>query len=354
MTRLIDLHTDWMLQYAPETTIFNPKLYPKVPGRLAQGEGYLQATGAAILSCYRNADDWASQVDPWAALGDLITRIEAEFSGRLLTSRDDFDRWKDDRDGLAWGMIGVEGFDALIRSADDLKRLPRLFERGVRLFQPVYNSTSLLAGSSVLGDDRGLTELGRSFLEALATLGTTRPGPRPIVDLAHLNPRSAGDVLGWFEADPARLDVVLIVYSHGGLVHEGYSQSRAMTLENLVRLRTLGGFLGVGVTPPFYANSDEIRASIETAATIPFLGRVGYEGIGLGTDFLGVDQVMPGLKNATEVVAWAKFAFPSKVAQAILRGNAQSLIEQAIGVFSREQKAEGSIGLARVSTKPPV
>src|SRR5215210_7249184 len=136
--RLIDLHTDWLLQYAPETTLFDPALYAGVSERLGQVEGYLSATGAAVLACYRNAEDWARQADPWAALGQLLTRNEAEFAGRLLIGPDDHGRWRDDPRGLCWGVIGVEGFDALVRTADDLDRLPRLVERGVRLFQPVY------------------------------------------------------------------------------------------------------------------------------------------------------------------------------------------------------------------------
>ena len=139
----------------------------------------MQATRAAVLACYRRADDWAGQADPWAALGGLVTRIEAEFPGRLLIGPDDFDRWQDDRDGLTWGLIGVEGFDALVRSEDDLGRLPRLIDRGVRLFQPVYGADNRLGGSSSPGDDRGLAELGRRFLEALVIPWSVPKGPGP-------------------------------------------------------------------------------------------------------------------------------------------------------------------------------
>ena len=76
--RLIDMHTDWLLQYAPETTLYGPALYPGVPGRLGQAEGYLQGTRIAILSCYRKVEDWERQASPWSALGDLLARIEAE------------------------------------------------------------------------------------------------------------------------------------------------------------------------------------------------------------------------------------------------------------------------------------
>ena len=216
MERLIDLHTDWILQYATESTAFDPALYERVTNRLGQAEGYLQATSAAVLSCYRDADDWAGQADPWKALGDLIARIEAEFSGRLLMGSEDWRRWEDDPDGLCWGVLGVEGFDALIRKAGDLRRLAVLFERGVRLFQPVYTSTSILGGSSAPGDDRGLTDMGRAFLETLAEVAGDA-GPLPILDLAHLNPTACGAVLDWFEADDSRTGRLLPAYSHGAL-----------------------------------------------------------------------------------------------------------------------------------------
>jgi len=329
--RLIDLHTDWILQYAPETTVFDPALYPTIPQRLPQAEGYLQGTWAAILSCYRKAEDWARQPDPWSALGDQIARIEAEFSGRLLIGPADHARWLDDPHGLCWGVIGIEGFDALVRTPADLDRLPRLFERGVRLFQPVYTSTSLLGGSSVAGDDRGLTDLGRSFLQTLADVSQGPFGPLPLFDLAHLNPRAASEALDWFETDPQHSERLIPVYSHGGLSHEGFSTPRAMTLDNLKRLRALGGTIGFGVTPPFYTTVEELKASIETAAEIPFQGRAGFEGLCIGTDFMGVDRTLPGLGNVAELLAWIMSAFDARTAEALVQGNATRLMSRITG-----------------------
>jgi membrane dipeptidase len=329
--RLIDLHTDWLLQYAPETTLFDPELYPNVSGRLGQAEGYLGATWAAVVSCYRKAEDWARQADPWAALGELIARIEAEFCGRLLIGPEDERRWRDDPEGLCWAVIGVEGFDALVRTPDDLGRLPRLFGRGVRLFQPVYGATSVLGGSAAAGDDRGLTELGFAFLRAVLDLAPGPGGPRPLLDLAHLNPRSAADVLGWFEAEPSRAERAIPVYSHGALWHEGCPLPRAITAENLRRLRALGGVIGFGVGPPFYATAGELKAGIEAAAALPFRGREGFEGIAIGTDFLGVDRVLPGLGNAPEVIAWVGATFDPEAAAALIRGNAEGLFARMLG-----------------------
>lgn len=332
--RLIDLHTRWLLQYAPETTVFNPAFYPQVPQRLGQVEGYLQTASAAVLSCYRNAEDWASQADPWRALGELITRIEAEFAGRLLMGHEDFERWLDEPEGMAWGLIGIEGFDALVRTTDDLNRLSGLFTRGVRLFQPVSTSTSLLGGSSDSGNDRGLTDLGFAFLETLAGLASGPEGPRPVLDLAHLNPRSAAEALAWFEADADRPRRMIPVFSHGAVAHESGSSPRANTVENLRRLRALGGVIGFGVGPPYYETPEEIKAAIESAASLPFEGRAGYEGIALGTDFLGVDRTLRGLANAPEVVAWVASAFSSETAAALLHGNARRLFARAAGATS--------------------
>jgi membrane dipeptidase len=324
------------LQYAHETTVFDPALYPRVPGQLSQSEGYLQGTQVAVLSCYRDSDDWASQADPWAALGSLLTRAEAEFSGRLLIGPDDVARCLDDPDGLCWAVLGVEGFDALVRTSTDVDRLPGLFERGVRLFQPTYSPTSVLAGSSAAGDDRGLTDLGRAFLETLCRLTVDAGGPRPMLDLAHLNPRSASDVLDWFETEPTRASRVIPVYSHGALADDEFHSPRAITADNLRRLRALGGVVGFSVVP-FYSTIDQLRAGIEAAAEIPYLGRAGYEGIAIGTDFLGADQTLPGLGTVAGVVSWIASTFDPTTATALIRDNAFALLSRAAGVPANDK-----------------
>ena len=332
--RLIDLHTDWLLQYAPETDLYSPQTATIVAGSIPQAEGYLGATSAAVVALYREAEDWESRPDPWAALAALMARVEAEFSGRLLIGPEDWHRWEDDPHGLTWAVMGVEGFDFLIRNPQDLGRLGGLFARGVRIFQPIYGPATALGGSSSLGDDRGLTALGRAFLESVSELSSSERGPRPALDLAHMNPATRSDVLDWFEADPARPMRAVPIYSHGGLEHEGFDSPRALRREDLVRLRALGGTVGFGVTPPFYQSQDAIRSGIETAMAIPFLGRAGAEGIAIGTDFLGVQRTLPGLGSAPDVVAWAAKTFSPPEAEAILRGNGRALFGRLVGVES--------------------
>ncbi len=327
--RLIDLHVDWLLQYSGEATVFDPAWCAQVPQRLGQVEGYLQDTTVAVLSCYRSADDWSHHADPWRALADLVTRYEAEFSGRLLQGPEDLKRWSEEPESLCWGVLGVEGFDAVIRTASDLDRLPQLFERGVRLFQPVYTSSSALGGSSADGDDRGITELGKSFLDVLA--GLSRLGARPVFDLAHLNPKACGEALAWFEADSDRAQRVIPVYSHGAPVHEGFARPRAITSENVRRLRALGGFIGFSVGPPFFHSPGQLKAALESVAAHAFDGQPGFQGIAIGTDFLGVDRTLPELGNMEKVVGWIAATFEQETAGALVSGNGKTLLKRMLG-----------------------
>jgi len=329
--RLIDLHCNWLWQYAGETTLYEtcPDEMPRLLGRL---DGYMSGTRAAVLACGRRPEDWARRDDRWRLLKELIARYESEFAGRLLIGRDDVERWRaEPSDGLCWGMLGVAGFDSLIREPADLDRLPGLFERGVRVFQPVESGSSLLGGSADPGDDRGLTDLGRSFLSRLAELaGGGKPGPRPIVDLAHLNARSMAEVinLGTEGTSAGRL---LLLYSHGGLFHEGFATPRALTHNNLVALRAGGGVIGFTPGQPYHRTPVELRAGIEEAAAVPFEGRTGYEGIAFGCDFLGIEQTLPRVENVSQVKKWITRQFDRETAVMLLAVNGGRLLVRAAG-----------------------
>lgn len=324
--RLIDLRCNWLLQYAAETSVFAPSHYADVAPRISQVDGYLTGTSAAVLSCSRRAEDWESQPDPWAALGALVTRIEAEFSGRLLIGPEDFDRWEDDPEGLCWGVLGVDGFDFLIRSGADLDKLPALFDRGVRLFQPVEGQRSLLGGSADPGDDRGLTDLGRTFLQALGEF----QGPRPLLDLAHLNPLAMSEALDWLEADQKRLGRILPLYSHGAPWRAGFVSPGGLTLENLRKLRAIGGVIGFSIGPPFFESTETLKVALEEAASVPFRGRPGFEGLAIGTNFLGVDQTLSGLGNVEQVGDWLTSNFPEPIAELLRFGNARALLGRMV------------------------
>ncbi len=305
--RLIDLRIDWLAQYAPETNLFGPETYARGSKDLSRIDGYLGTTSAAFLMLGRDPADWARRADPWLALDELIARCEAEFAGRLLIGPDDFTRWRDDPHGMTWGVLGIGGLDSLVRTEADLSCLPALFERGVRSFQAT--STALNA----------LPDLGLAFLEALDGLNRANCGPRPILDMAGMSARSRNEMFAWFETDPSRSNRIQLMQSHGPIV-----------VEDIVRLRAVGGFVGLGASSRSFDNLDELRFAISTVASIPLSGKSGYAGIGLATDSFGGGDAFDRAKTASDLIAWAIQIFGSAVANALIYENASQLIEQCV------------------------
>ncbi len=332
--RLIDLHTDWLLQYTPEATVFDAALYPRIRERLGQSEGYLQGAWAAVLSCYRAEDDWARQADPWAASASCWRGSRrSSAAGSCSPPRTSAGGSTTPRGsaGGSWASRGSTRWCGRPATSTG----SRACSRGVRLFQPVYAASSVLGGSSTPGDERGLTDLGRAFLEALADLAAGPGGPCPVLDLAHLNPHAAAEALDWFEADDRRATRLIPVSSHGAPRHKGFATPRAITPENLRRLRALGGVVGFSVGPPFYDSAGALKEGIEAAAAVPFRGRPGIEGIAIGTDFLGVDQTLPRLGHIAGVVAWLSTSFDPATAAALIQGNARQLLARIFGHGSK-------------------
>ena len=340
--RLVDLHCDWLRQYATETTLHDPGLYPEIPGRVGRLDGFLLGTSLAVLACVRKAEDWARQPDSWHSLGLMIARYESEFTGRILYNADDVARWRSwPADGLCWGVIGVAGFECLIRADGDLDRLPALFERGVRVFQPVATTGGVLGGSTGDGDDRGLTDLGRGFVARVAGLGRgNETGPWPILDLAGMNGRTMAETLKWLDDEPGVSRGLLLTVSHGTAGYASLLDGSSVDGRNLGEFRARGGVIGLTPGQPGCETPDDLKRCIETIAALPYEGRPGYAGIAIGTDLLGLEQTAPGLGSAREIIRWLKRAFDARTAAELGEGNALRLLLRSTGIKPEDSEGE--------------
>jgi membrane dipeptidase len=331
--RLVDLHCDWLRQYATETTLYDGRLYPEVPGRVGRLDGYLLGTSLTVLVCARKPGEGAGQVEGWGTLGLMLARYEAEFAGRIIRDAGDVARWRSSPpDGLCWGLLGVAGFDGLVRNADDLDRLPGLFARGVRMFQPIAGSAGVLGGTSEPGDDRGLTDLGRAFLGRLAGLSADdEAGPRPILDLAGMNAATMAGAFRWLDEDPSSRGKLLLASSHGTAGYRSLFEASSADVRNLHELRSRGGVIGLTPGLPGCETVEELKALVDLIAGIPFPGRDSEEGIAIGSDLLGVDRPLPGLESARGIARWYESSFDRRTAAAIVAGNARRILMRSAG-----------------------
>lgn len=342
--RLVDLHCDWLRQYATETTLYEGGLYSEIPGRVGRLDGYLLGTSLSVLACARKPEDWSSRPDPWDALGLMIARYEAEFAGRLLLDSSDVARWRSSpADGMCWGVLGVSGFDFLVRSADDLDRLPALFARGVRVWQPVAAGGGALGGANVPGDDRGLTDLGRAFLDRLAGLGSPGDaGPRPILDLAGMSVATTADTLRWYDGVPRGQAPLPIAVTHGTGTYVPFLDGSTPEARLVAEVRMRGGVIGLTPGLPGGETVDAMKTLIEAVAAVPVPGRSNFEGLAIGTDPLGIDRGVPGLASAREIARWLGRSFDRGTAAAIAARNTQRLLLRSVGVAPGNGEAETS------------
>jgi len=228
--------------------------------------------------------------------------------------------------------------DFLVREPADLDRLCGTFERGVRVFQLVDGPDSLLGGSVGPGDERTLTKLGLAVLERLLELATpvSHAGARLVVDVAGLNAHTLAGVLDWAEQDRSRIERLILISSHGrlgGLAPEcaGMIGTTGAAHENSRRFRELGGVIGVSPGPPAVASTEALRETIEAIAAIPFLGRAGYEGIGIGTNFFGLSALLPEVRDVTRLTGWLARTFGPETARELGERSALRLLNRAVG-----------------------
>jgi membrane dipeptidase len=161
-----------------------------------------------------------------------------------------------------------------------------------------------------------------------------------LVDLADLNSRATAEVLAWFENDPTRLQRLLLVRSHGTIETPRRPVVTGLSAENLQRFRALGGVVGLSPGLPFCGSPEEFRAGIEAIAAVPFRGLAGYTGIGIGTDFLNLEQALPHIENVSRLTEWLAANFTPDVAARIIRDNACTLLVHAAGKVRGDELLE--------------
>ncbi|MGF1757149.1 membrane dipeptidase [Photobacterium sagamiensis] len=163
------------------------------------------------------------------------------------------------------GLLSLEGMHALQGGSDALKEF---YLAGYRMMGLTHFSDNQIAGSAHGVNKGGLTELGRTLIPQMESLGIT-------IDLAHASPAAFRETL--------ELATKPIVVSHGG-VQGTCPGNRNLTDEQIGAVAKNAGVIGIG-----YWKSAVCDPGVKgiVKAILYTIKVAGIDHVGLGSDFDG-------------------------------------------------------------------
>ncbi len=211
-------------------------------------------------------------------------------------------------------LLAVEGGSLI---GNDISRIDRLFESGVRIFTPLWKGVTQLGGA--FGENIGLTELGRRAIERCFELGI-------IPDLSHASDKSFYDIYSLSEKH-----ALPIIASHSN-ARSVCDHARNLTDEMAKIIIKSGGLIGISLYPPHLSDSgkadlDDICRHVEH-----YLSLGGESCLCTGFDLDGTDGDLPrGISKINDVgKIYTRIckAFSEKIADAVLFENANNFFER--------------------------
>ena len=143
-----------------------------------------------------------------------------------------------------------------------------MYDLGVRHSSLTWNEENHLATGVAGPADRGLTDLGKQFLDFMKE-------KKMIIDVSHLNIKSFFDVVEYVN------DVVIASHSNAYTL---CPHRRNLKDEQLLKLKEVGGYVGV-VSARNFVSSDDTRKTV--AGLVDHIEYIAK--------FIGIDHVMLGL-----------------------------------------------------------
>lgn len=161
-------------------------------------------------------------------------------------------------------VLGLEG----LRNVKTLEDFKKMYDLGVRHSSLTWNEENHLATGVAGPADRGLTELGKKFLDFMMEKNM-------IIDVSHLNVKSFFDVTNYVNG--------LVIASHSN-AYTLCNHRRNLRDEQLLKLKELGGYVGVVSARNFVSSSDDRKTVAGLVDHIEYIAK-----------FIGIDHVMLGL-----------------------------------------------------------
>lgn len=208
-------------------------------------------------------------------------------------------------------IISVEGGEALGagQTSELLAALRVLYRLGVRCLSLTWNQRNLLADGVAESDTGGgLTEAGVAVVREMNRLGM-------IIDVSHLSEA------GFWHVAKISNRPVLASHSNAKTL---CGHQRNLTDEQIRYIAETGGVVGITFAPAFL-DHDPARATLERVIDhIEYVaGLIGFDHVGIGSDFDGIELTPAGLNDAA--------AFPALVQGLRSRGINEEDIHKIMG-----------------------
>lgn len=255
---------------------------------------------------------------------DVMTRIQQEFSAILSPSPNGTTALEYFRDGKVISPLGIEGLHSIGNSLSHLRSFYNLGVRYATLTHNCHNIyadaalTQLPGGGAKKADPlwNGISERGKELVSEMNRLGM-------IVDLAHVSEQTMRDVLGagkdeWIGSQAP------VIFSHSS-AHALCPHPRNPTDAVLKLVKKRNSVVMVNFYPQFISCTASTREDglpdfypgnatlSHVASHIIHIGEtIGYDYVGLGSDFDGIESRPEGLEDVSK--------YPDLIAELLHRG----------------------------------
>jgi len=137
-------------------------------------------------------------------------------------------------------LYGIEGCDYV-----EISDLKYLYDNGLRSVILTWNHKNKYG--SGYRTDEGLSILGKKFIKTALELGI-------IIDVSHANQKTFNDILDTYEKYKTKNSIIIASHSN---VKQICNNERNLTDQQLIRLKNVGGYIGLFTNSKFLSNDFE-------------------------------------------------------------------------------------------------
>lgn len=220
------------------------------------------------------------------------------------------------KDGIPAFVLAVEGARLL---GDDISRIDRIAEEGVRLITLQWSGCDCIGGA--WDTDVGLTDFGKTVLRRMADLGIA-------ADISHASVAVAAEVLEL--ADEYGL-TVCASHSNSRVV---CSHKRNLTDDLFLRVKDRGSIVGISMAPEHLSDSGIADISHICRHIYHYLEIGGEDTVCFGCDFDGISTTPKDVGGIEDIPrlreALLEEGFSEGILNKLFYGNAQGFIRKIL------------------------